>query len=271
MKKVNVLSMCLVLAVTAALFSSCANPSGKSDPDNTVPQPADSIKEETVAPAEPLDLSKLSEEELGKIEAGLLESFESAATSETLAVNIRLAKPMSDIEFESAVDAQLKINEQKTDEINAELLKLRNERADLVKNGTAAEEYSSNQKLTEISDKITALEADLLKYSTEYNNGVNQVVKSEYLPILESFLEEYDLKSKYSNNIIPSLMLIERVQINTAQLIEIVRDGDVLNVYTPEDPDDIIVDVEYYDYFTSNETDIIKSSAGTDPLSSDNQ
>lgn len=85
------LALCIIAAMLTGLFSSCSNPPGSKLSSDTLPQPGDQpATEDTNAKPDPVDLSGLTEEELGKIDSRVLENIKRIDKSTEISVVIAL-------------------------------------------------------------------------------------------------------------------------------------------------------------------------------------
>lgn len=229
------ISLCIIAAMLTVLFSSCANPPGSKPSSDTLPQPGDQPEtEKVVAEPEPVDLSGLTEEELGKIENNLIEKLKTTAFNDTVKIDVRLRRPMDTHEFNVTVDARVKYNTEKREEISKEINELENRKDSLAQKSSELANDSNSTLITEINEKIKELNEEYEVHDPVYNNCVNQVFAAEFRPLLDEFMERHDLDSE-GTSCLTSFMTVEDISTTPSKIMDIAKDIDVVYISCPEE------------------------------------
>lgn len=225
MKKI--ISICLTAAMMLAALSACANPPGEGSTTVKNPPAAASQSGKVTEAPQPVDLSVLSEDELGKIDENILNDMKKGNKNTEIRVIITLEKPMTDAEREEAVSAKLEENKIKNEEITREIEVLKSRKESI---------GADKAKVAEIDAQIEELETQLKKkYGLTYGYGISRVMLEEWEPILINFIKEHGLPENTIRII--SSMSLRNIDLTAEKITEIAKEPDVIHIGVPESDD----------------------------------
>ncbi len=251
MKNTKFTSFFLATIILVSAFSSCANPNEKTSLDNASQMPSESKKTESTAEkAEQIDLSALTENELCKFEGNIVESLKDDSVSE-IEVNIFLKNIMSEEEYNSKVDAQVKINEEKYAAIKTEIESLQEQRREIYKFG------EKNAEVDSIDKRIEELKSEREKYQPGYGYAVNIVIAEYHKPVLDEFIKKHGLPTNTSTT--SAVLKIKRVVLTKEQLVQIAKDDSVLAISPPED----ISNIKPFEYKSTSSDGVSLYTSGS--------
>ena len=184
MKKI--ISICLTAVMMLAALSACANPPGEGSTTVKKPPAAASQSGKVTEASQPVDLSVLTEDEMGKIDAGLLEKLKAANKNDIFSVTLFLVTPLNNTEFDNLVSE--KLNSRATTAADKEieaLLKILDD-----ENASIEEKDAASKRITDIKKTTPEVKG-------RHTIAVNEVINEYYAPVLESFIEDYKIEVPY--------------------------------------------------------------------------
>ncbi len=221
MKKLRLISMCLALILMLSGFSACANPPATSSP-SAIPDPGDQIaEEEEIGKPDPVDLSVLSEEELGKIKPGLLDTLKNSDKDDSVSIMLNLVSQLQGYEAKRLANERIAARQAETKELNATLESLKQSYND---------ELTTSKERESISKEIEEINKLISENDISYNKTVWQIFDETNTPIIEEVISDYNLEIIHKTFIATVAMSIDCISANAQTVIELAKDERVESI-----------------------------------------
>ncbi len=244
MKKI--ISLCLTATMLFLLFSSCANPPGEGNTTSKILQPAGTPStEKIVQNTEPVDLSVLSKDDLGKITKDVRNILVSTDKSSKHNFFVTIIRDITVAEVDELADKKMSDYITKANELESEIQDLSKQLQALKDSSESDKSLSITPNNTDsLSQRIAKLQAELNEL-TENNDGTYDETRISIFtdtnkPKIDAFMKRHELDPDSAAYISYVMSEIHDIPLTPEQVLEIAKDSDVARIsYIPKSSDKV--------------------------------